>query len=397
MSNDATRFSVEDQEWPMRTFGIEEELLLVDPRNGRPLPLAEELLDLDRSVGLDRGFTLTAELQCEQIESVTAVYESLADLDKAIRAGRFHADSLARLVGARVVALGTSPMPVAPHTTAKPRYSAIAARFGLTAFEQLTCGCHVHVAVSSDEEAVGVLDRIRVWLPVLLALSANSPYWNGVDTGFASYRRRVWKRMPAVGPTEIFGSADNYWRNIDDLLGTGVLLDAGMIYFDARLSNQHPTVEIRVADVCLDSEVAVLLAALGRALVETAARQWSAGEPPPPVSVTLLQLASWEASKSGVSGELLLPTTSRPSRAAGVVMALFDHVRDALADFGDEQWVALLLDRVLTDGTGSRFQRASFDATGQHSEVVAEATYRTHSADGVRPTPSLRGQIPEAG
>jgi len=380
----------------MRTFGIEEELLLVDPRNGGPLPLAEELLELDRHQSSDRGFTLTAELQSEQIESVTAVYESLADLDGAIRAGRFHADSLARTLGARVVALGTSPVLVAPHTTEQPRYSAIAARLGLTAFEQLTCGCHVHVAVESDEEGVGVLDRIRVWLPVLLALSANSPYWNGIDTGYASYRRRVWTRMPAAGPTEIFGSADNYWRHVDDLLGTGVLLDAGMIYFDARLSNLHPTVEIRVADVCLDSDVAVLLAALGRALVETAARQWSAGEPPPPVPVRLLQMACWKASRFGVSGELLHPTDSRPRRAADVVMALFDHVRAALADFGDEQWVALMLDRVLDDGTGAHHQRASFDATGLHSEVVAEAIYRTHSADGVRPTSSTHGPISEA-
>ena len=369
----------------MRTFGIEEELLLVDPRSGRPLPLAEELLDLDRHQGSSRGFTLAAELQSEQIESVTAAYRSLADLDRAVRAGRFHADSLARTLGARVVALGTSPVPVAPHTTARPRYSAIAARFGLTAFEQLTCGCHVHVAVDSDDEGVGVLDRIRVWLPVLLALSANSPYWNGIDTGYASYRRRVWKRMPVVGPTEIFGSADNYWRHVDDLLGTGVLLDAGMIYFDARLSHRLPTVEIRVADVCLDSDVALLIAALGRALVETAARQWSADEEPPPVSVTLLHLASWKASRSGVSGELLHPTDSRPRKAVDVVMAFFDHVRSALVDFGDEQWVSLLLDRVLNDGTGAHHQRASFDATGLRSEVVAEAVYRTHSVDGVRP------------
>jgi len=78
---------------------------------------------------------------------------------------------------------------------------------GLTCAEQLTCGCHVHVAVSSDEERVAVLDRIRPWLAVLTALTNNSPFWNGADTGYAGYRTQAWNHWPATGPTELFGSA----------------------------------------------------------------------------------------------------------------------------------------------------------------------------------------------
>ncbi len=370
----------------MRTCAIQEELLLVDPQGGQPMPLASELLELDRRhAPRGLGFALSAELQSEQIESSTEAFERLADLDSAVREGRFHADFLARSLGARVAALGTSPVPATPHIMPSPRYSLIAGQLAQTAFEQLTCGCHLHVSVGSEDEGVGVLDRIRAWLPVLLALSANSPFWNGHDTGYASYRHQVWGRMPGTGPTDVFGSVEHYRRHLSSFVGTGIPVDPAMIYFDARLGWDNSTVVIQVADVCMDSEGPVLLAALARALVETAAAQWSAGEPAPQVASSLIALASWRASRSGIHGELIDPLTCRPMRAVDVVMSFFDHVRPALADSGDEQWVATVLDRLLREGGGARHQQAGFSVTGMPSEVVAEAIFRTHHVEAVRP------------
>ena len=362
----------------MRTFGVEEEFLVVDETTGRPLPLGGQIVELNERHDFDARFALTTEIQCEQIEVVTAICDSLDMLETSLRSGRSRADFLARQLGSRIVALGTSPVPVKPHITPTRRYTEIAARFGLTTHEQLTCGHHVHVAVASDEEGVGVLDRIRVWLPVLLALSVNSPYWNGCDTGYASYRRAVWSRLPLAGPTELFGSAASYHRHVEDLVGTNVLVDEGMAYFDARLCRNHPTVEIRVADVSSDSDVAVLIAALARALVETASRQWAAGDRAPNATSAVVELAMWRASKSGLQGELLDPNDWRPRRAADVVAALFDHVRSALAEFGDEHRAIALLDRLLVEGTGAQRQRESYRESGKYSVVVAEAAYRTH-------------------
>ena len=172
-----------------------------------------------------------------------------------------------------MAALATSPLPVVPELTPSPRYHAMNERFGLTTTEQLTCGCHVHVGVADDEEGVAVLDRIRIWLPVLLAISANSPFWQGRDTGYASFRSQAWTRFPTAGATEIFGSAAAYHARAEALVASEVLLDHAMIYFDARLSHKYPTVEIRVADVCLHAEDSVVVAGLARALVETAARE----------------------------------------------------------------------------------------------------------------------------
>jgi carboxylate-amine ligase len=139
----------------------------------------------------------------------------------------------------------------------------------------------VHVQVADDDEGVAVLDRIRVWLPVLTALSANSPFWLGADSGYASYRSQAWGRWPSAGATELFGDAAAYRRLVGDVLATGTVLDDGMLYFDARLSASWPTVEVRVADVCLRAEDAVTLAGLTRALVETAARDAADGRPAP--------------------------------------------------------------------------------------------------------------------
>ena len=167
--------------WPVRTFGVEEEFLIVDPGSGCPLPLAGELLRL-HDFGVEGGGhsphvpTLAAELQQEQLEVITRPHSSLEALAAEIRSGRTYADSLARMAGGRIAVIATSPLAVTPHATRTDRYDVLQEKFGLTAREQLTCGFHVHVSVDSDEEGVAVLDRIRSWLPTLTALSSNSPF-----------------------------------------------------------------------------------------------------------------------------------------------------------------------------------------------------------------------------
>ncbi|MER6938419.1 glutamate--cysteine ligase, partial [Nocardioides sp. NPDC000441] len=267
----------------VRTVGVEEELLLVDAETGAPRSVASEVLRVARRHGDtevaagEAGGSVGPELQEQQVETDTPAEEYLGILEQDLRRWRDKARAAASEAGALILASGTTPLPVWPQTFDDERYAAMAERFGLTASEQLTCGCHVHVSVESDDEAVGALDRIRAWLPVLLAVSANSPFWQGGDSGYASYRSQVMTRWPTNGPTEIFGSGQAYVDHLRLLVDTGVPLDEGMAYFDARPSRNYPTLEIRVADVCLDPRDAVLVAALARALVETGAREWAEG------------------------------------------------------------------------------------------------------------------------
>jgi carboxylate-amine ligase len=356
----------------VRTVGVEEELLLVEPATGQPRAVSGVVLR-----GADDGEHIHTELQMEQLEIDTRPTASLDELAGEVRRRRLAAAYAARAVGAEIAALGTSPLPVKPSLTPIQRYVWMAGEYGLTAAENLTCGCHVHVSVSSDEEGVGVIDRIRSWLPPLLAMSANSPFWQGRDSGYASYRGQVWPRWPSAGPTGTFGSAEGYHTLVKAMVGSGVLLDEGMIYFDARLSRHYPTVEIRIGDVCLDANDAVMLAALVRALVETTAREWQAGKPPPAVPTEMLRLANWRASKSGLSEDLVHPMTLRPAPATEVLEALLDYVTPALSDTGELLTVKDMLDALVARGNGAVQQRRVYRQKNMLSAVVAHAIART--------------------
>ena len=384
---------------PVRTVGVEEELLVVDP-SGTPVPLGPEALavasrrgegetpeeheraltgdgagdgaDVDPEDGASPGH-LVPELKQQQLELGSRVCTGLDEVARELRFWRGRADAAARAVGARVAALATSPVAVDPVPTPGERYGLMEERFGLIARDQLTCGCHVHVSVADDEEGVAVLDRIRGWLPVLTALTANSPFWLGTDSGYASYRSQAWNRWPSSGPAELFGDAAGYHRVVEDLVATRTIVDAGQVYFDARLSQTWPTVEVRVCDVALRVEDAVTAAGLVRALVDTAAAEWRDGRPAPAVRGEVLRVASWRAARSGTTGDLVHPLTGRPAPAVDVVGALLAHVEAALDACGDRQRVDDGVAGILARGTGADLQRRVHAATGDLAAVVRAA------------------------
>ncbi|WP_336714840.1 glutamate--cysteine ligase [Arthrobacter sp. USHLN218] len=361
-----------------RAFGVAEQFLIVDDATGELAAAAEPSPAPTGGREGRTGAGPVLKLKQWQIEAITPVCSGLGGLCAAVHAGREGADEAARQIGARAVALGTSVSAQSTPTAPLTRHLLTEDRFGLTASEQPTCGLHIHVAVSSTDEGVGVLDRIRIWLPVLLALSANSPFRQGRDSGFESFRYQVWSRWPSAGPCEVFGSPAAYRRYVEQLLGSGVLPDEGLVHFDARLSRQYPAVEVHIADVCLQAAHTAALAALVRALVETAAREWQTGRPAPAIPAAELRLAGWQASRSGIEKELLHPVHRVPCPASEVTQDLFDHVRAALAGFGDEAPVRQELASILREGTGSRRQRHIFTQTGSRMAVLADALACTH-------------------
>jgi carboxylate-amine ligase len=264
--------------------------------------------------------------------------------------------------------------------TPKPRYLRMMGEFGEAARDSIVCGMHIHVEVDGVEEAVAALDRIRPWLPVLLAMSANSPFWHGLDTGYSSWRRQVLRRWPSAGEVEAFGTADNYHAAVQDLLATGAAMDKAMIYFDARPSATYPTLEVRVCDVCTDVDDVALLAVLTRALVEVSVRSWARGEPVPAWRTDLLRAAHWRAARDGLTGHLIHPHTRRPAAARAVVEALCAHTHDVLADAGEEERVTDLVERLLRRGTGSSRQRAVMSRSEDLRDVVADLQTRTRAS-----------------
>jgi carboxylate-amine ligase len=256
--------------------------------------------------------------------------------------------------------------------TPKTRYRRLVQNFQRLAEEQLSFGFHVHVGIEDREAAVEVINRLRVWLAPLLALSANSPFWLGKDTGYASYRTQVWGRFPTAGPPGYFSSLAAHDSLVKTLVETGGVMDVESVYWDARLPEKHDTVEIRVADVCSKLDEAVMLTGLARALVRECHERASRNEPAPEVRPEVLTAAHWRASRYGLDAELVDPEALRAVPAREVVNKLLNFTRPALQDFGDWDEISSLVQETLHDGNGAQRQRRAY-AREERLEGVVDA------------------------
>jgi len=356
----------------VRTLGVEEELLLVDPRTGHLTAVADFAVPAN-----ERAEEVEKELFLQMIETSTEPCLTAADLEVGIRAGRRAVGEAAAAAGARAVATAT-PVLAGNEADFTPsaRYRRIQAEYGELARQALVCAMHVHVGVGDDEEAVRVVDRIRPWLPLLVAISSNSPYWHGRDTGHASWRSQVWSRWPTAGPAQPFGDVATYRSVAERMLAYGGGLDPGMLYFDVRLAQHFPTVEIRVADVTTDVEDVVLVAMLARALVATVAQDAGA----PTWRGDLLRVASWRAARTGLAGDLVHPVEGTPVPAREVFDATVAFACDALAEAGDLELVQDSFERLVARGTGATRQRSTQERTGDLAAVVEDLARRTEES-----------------
>lgn len=341
-----------------RSVGVEEEFLLFHPDEARLADIGETVAqDAERRSGDEAQFE--HELKQAQVELATAPTDDLSELAAQLRRRRAEIVAAAASRRARVVASGTCPVPYRAPTSDNPRYREMAERFAAIERRQLTCAMHVHVNIDSDDEGVAVLAGLAPWLPVLTALSTNSPFDDGRDTGHLGYRRVLWNRWPSAGPINAFADGAEYRATVDALIASGAARDRGMVYFDARLSDRYPTVEIRVCDVCAEAADAVTIAALCRALVTIEADRRRR----PELRLELVRAAHWRAARWGLTEQLVDPreTDGRLAAAWDVVVALLDHVRPALDVAGDRAAVEDGLRSIRERGTGGERQRAAAD------------------------------------
>ncbi|PRY33397.1 carboxylate-amine ligase [Pseudosporangium ferrugineum] len=350
------------------TLGVEEEFLLLDPVTGHNAPIVEKVL---AALPDDLRGQARLEFRHSMLEMVTPVCADVTELAGRLAVLRRAAAEAAAEAGARLVAVGATPIadPVR-EPTGNPRFRDIARHYGPVAYDAAVCGCHVHVGVPDRETAIAVANRVRPWLPVLQALTVNSPFYAGADTGHASWRSLQLKRWPALGPTPEFASAADWDRTVATLVSSGAMLDDTMILWYARPSATYPTLEIRVADVCATPGDTVLLAGLIRALVATVLE---AGGPAGRVPDHVLEAAHWNAAHTGLGGTLLDARTGTARPAWDLVGELVALVGPALHRLGDAPAVLAALDRVRAGGTGADRQRRAASAGGLQA-ALAEVT-----------------------
>ena len=352
------------------TVGVEEEFHLVDPDT---LALTPSTTAVTAALAGDAGEHVHPEIVTTQLETSTGICSTLAELRTQLTATRAEAAAAAARDGLVLLPASTHPFGTwrEQRITGAPRYAAMVERWGGLADRQDICGCHVHVGVPDLGTAVAVMDRARPHLPVLLAMTGSSPFHDGADTGYESWRTLWWSHWPNAGPPEPMGTEQRFREVLDGLVRSGVVEDGRHLYWDVRPSARWPTLEFRLADVCTDLDAAVLHAALVRSLVRVLAGRAERAEPVPEVRPELLRAARWRAARDGLRGELFDPVCGQPVAARAAVDALVTELADDLRAHGEEDDVAVLLDRLWAHGTSAARQRDTWAVTRDRRAVAA--------------------------
>ncbi|MEE4419125.1 MULTISPECIES: glutamate--cysteine ligase [Streptomyces] len=366
------------------TLGVEEEYLLVDPVTREVSPQAQKVVAQASSAGL--GDRVGTELTCYQVEARTEPHTVVRELGEQIRSMRAVVADAAGRQGLRLVSSGAPVLgqSVPPPITEGPRYAQSVATFRALDDEQTACACHIHVGIADLGRALQVSNHLRPWVPTLISLMANSPYWSGRDTGYASWRVMTLARWPISGPPPYFESPAHF----DDLVGraieVGAVMDRGGLYWDIRPSSHVPTLEVRVADAAATADETVLFSAIVRAMVATALKAVDAGEPAPRPRPELLRAACWRAARDGLSGQSVDLPTSHLVPAGARVDRLLTWIRPALRAYGDLGLVRFGWSRLRAVGNGADRQRLAHQRRRSLPDVV------DHLIAAASPPPAYR-------
>ena len=351
------------------TIGVEEEYQIIN-RNTRGLqPRAVRIL-LEAQAAV--GNQVTPELYLSQIEIGTHVCHTLSDLRAELVRLRRELIAAAEKEGNWIAAAGTHPFSHwhDQEITPKARYIEIAQDYQQLAREQLIFGCHVHVGISDREAAIQVMNRVRPWLSVLLALASNSPFWLGTDTGYSSFRTEIWRRWPMAGTPQVFHSRAEFDALVQSLVATESIEDGTKIYWDVRPSARFETLEFRVTDVCMTVDEAVMVASLARALARTCYAQASRDEEVQYVRPELLRAAKWRAARYGLDADLVDVEAESAVLAREMVEKLLNFLRPSLEEHGEWEETRRLVLETLERGSGAARQREDYARNGSLEEVV---------------------------
>ncbi|MFC8916110.1 glutamate--cysteine ligase [Streptomyces sp. NPDC047821] len=339
------------------TLGVEEEYFLVHPGTRGLEPAGARVV---ARAAATAGEAVTGEFTQYQVEGRTVPCQGTEELREELRRVRAAAVTAARAEGLGLCASGTPVLGASRREDIgdHPRYRAGSDQYRAMLDDFAVSAFHVHVHLPERELAVLVGNHLRPWLPLLVALSANSPFHEGLDTGYASWRSVIRGRFPCLGPPPYAESLDHHERLATAMAESEAMLEAGMPFWDVRPNPRLPTLEVRSMDVLADIDDTVALTALIRALVVTAADRVVRGDPGPRVGAELLRAAYWRAARDGWPGSGVDALSGRVLPAPEQAERLVRHVRPALEAYGDMGEVSAFLRRLAARGTGAERQRA---------------------------------------
>lgn len=358
---------------PDLTLGIEEEYLLVSPDTGDLAPAPDAMMAACRDALGDR---FSPEFLRCQVEVGTPVSADIAE-------ARGHLAHLRRTVGRIAGDYGLAPIAASCHPfadwrdqfhTDKDRYHQLSRDMGAVSRRMLICGMHVHVGIESPAQRIDLMNQMTYFLPHLLALSASSPFWQGSDTGLASYRTTVFGGMPRTGFPPQFGGWDEFERSVRVLVDLGVLEDSSKIWWDLRPSSRFPTLETRICDASPRLDDTITLAALNQATLRMLWRlsrqnqRWRQYDP------FLIEENRWRATRYGMAEGLI-------DFGAGRIIPFAE---------GLEEWLALIAQDADALGSQPQVARAREMAASGGSAARQRAVLSQAMAAGATPPGAMR-------
>jgi glutamate---cysteine ligase / carboxylate-amine ligase len=358
------------------SLGVEEEFQLLHEESYELVSRFDEVAE-----AASHERRIKAELLQSVIEVATHVAGSVEEAIEDARGLRATLRDAAAENGAVIAGAGTHPFSRWEHqdVTDHERYRALMEEMRWVAEREVIFGLHVHVGLRSADEAVAVLNGLRTWLPELLALSANSPFWLGRATGLASTRTKIFETFPRSGLPPSLSSFEAFELLVERAVKSGSFPDYTYIWWDARPHPKLGTLEVRIPDAQTRLESVAGIVALVQSLVATLAEEFERGAKPQVQPVTLIAENKWRAARDGLDGSLIDLERDEERSAREAVLALVERAEPAAGRLGCREQLAEV-ERLVQRGTGADEQKSAYEETGSLLAVAQWLAEQT-SAD----------------
>ncbi len=353
---------------PSFTLGVEEELMILD---GETLDLANEI---DAVVDSYEGEgEVKPELLQSVLEIATPPCKDMREVGEHVRRLRAEVGEAAGRKGLCIASAGTHPFALweEQKVSKDPRYRELIDALKFIARQEIIFGLHVHVGMDDPEKAIHVANGMRVHVPILLALSANSPFWRSDATGLASTRMPIFRAFPRVGIPPYYEDWADYERRIDFMVEAGVMVDHTYLWYDVRPHPKFGTVEVRAMDAQTHVEHTLALTALIQAMAKELAEHYESGGKLGSYPYEMLDENKWLAARHGLEGELVDLPERRMVPSKELARRLYDRLREHAQDLGGENELEGVVDLV-ERGTGAARQRVVYEANHDWTELLRE-------------------------
>jgi carboxylate-amine ligase len=357
------------------TLGVEEEYMVIDPVTRELKSHDQKTVEIASQVLKDH---VKAEMHQAVVEVGTGICNNVEEARVDITRLRKYVSEVAHGLNLKIGAAGTHPIShwSTQLITPNPRYDEIVNEMQEAARSNLIFGLHVHVGLSDKNMAIHIMNTVRYFLPHIYALSTNSPFWEGRNTGYKSFRTKVFDKFPRTGIPEFFNDWDDYKNYINLLIKTSCIDNAKKIWWDVRVHPFFDTIEFRICDVPLLVEETIAIAALFQALVAKLYKLRTQNMSFIMYNRALINENKWRASRYGIDGKLIDFGKQQQVDTRELILELLDFVDDVVDELGSRKAISDVK-KILEHGTGADRQLQVFEKTHSLQSVVDYITDQT--------------------